>query len=85
MELLHDFRSVWDYITANRGLKYVSLSKRTIKKIRHEMENMTFIQPTPRPTYGPPFGDIDRLLWDSQRAMMDIAPIRICDTNVVPK
>lgn len=34
-----------------------------------EMDDLQRVKPSPRPTYGPPFGNIDRWLWPQPRRL----------------
>ncbi len=85
MELIFDLKSVCQYVVDNPGLKWLALPKQTLQAIRDEMDGGLAVKRSPRPTYGPPFGDIDRLLWDGLNAMLNDAPIVICGVKVIEK
>lgn len=53
-----------DAIKRHPEIKFIKVSKVEYRLIQREIMNSTYVRPTPRPTYGPPFGDIDRQLWD---------------------
>lgn len=64
-------------INRNPKINRVIVSAVELELIRAEFDDMTFVKPQPRPTYGPPFGDIDRLLWDGLQSMKKLAHIQI--------
>lgn len=69
-------------IKRNPKIKRVIVSQAEREIILAEMDNMTFIKPAPRPTYGGPFGNIDRQLWDELENMKKYRDIRILDRPV---
>lgn len=83
--MVTDLKTAVECIKANPGLKELRLPKRVINKIRKELEDMQMVRPSPRPTYGPPWGDVDRMLWDGMMAEKKLAPIKIMGVPVVTK
>lgn len=69
-------------IQRNPKINRVFVSKLEHAKIRREITKMTFLRSSPRPTYGPPFGDVDRQIWDAAKAMRRLAEIRIMGRTV---
>lgn len=70
-------------IHRNPHINRVIVCEREYEEIQREFETITTYTLTPRPTYGAPFGDIDRLLWDNLEALMKAAPIKILGRPVL--
>jgi len=67
-----------DQIKRNPHIKQVRVSKIEWLLIKREIRRMTFVRPDKRPTYGGPYGDVDRALWDANfKHWRDVTPIRI--------
>ena len=64
-------------IARNPKINRVIVSAEEWDQLRQNVRDMQFIKGDPRPTYGPPFGDIDRLLWDNLQELMKRPLIRI--------
>lgn len=68
---------ICDAIRRHPHISRVVVSPAELETIRIEFEGLSFVKPSPRPTYGAPYGDIDRFLWDEAQAMMKRAPVQI--------
>ena len=66
-----------DAIRRHPHINRVVVSPLEHAKIRREISHMIRVKPQKRPTYGGPFGDVDRLLWDNLVAMKRLAPVYI--------
>jgi hypothetical protein len=64
-------------IARNPKINRVIISAVEYEHLLIEMDDLQRIKPSPRPTYGPPFGDIDRCLWDELQALMKQRAIMI--------
>lgn len=81
--MISDLKSAVKFIKEHNDLREIHVSKRVRDKIKRDLEGMQRLKPAPRPTYGPPYGDIDRYLWDGMQAMKKLAEIRLLGVLVV--
>lgn len=73
--VITDLRSCIDHIQEARqqphsDLGSIALPGHVIDRIRDELKALQPIKDSPRPTYGPPWGNVDRLLWDALQEEM---------------
>lgn len=69
---------ITDAIKRHPNINKIITSKIEWLLIKREIRKLSAIKPSKRPTYGPPFGDIDRDLWDMNfKQMRDFTPVYI--------
>jgi hypothetical protein len=73
-DCMNYIRRQWAYGKSDLTLR---VGKRARNKIKKDLEALAVIKDSARPTYGPPYGDIDRLLWDEHQALKKLAQIRV--------
>lgn len=84
MEIV-DLQSCIKHITSQRVRPAsISLPAAVLDRIRDDLQDLTLVKDAPRPTYGAPYGDIDRLLWDELQALRKITKIRVLGVDLLP-
>lgn len=67
-----------DQIRKHPHINRVTVSKVEWLLIKREIRKSMFVRPSKRPTYGGPFGNINRELWDANfKHMRDCTPVSI--------
>ena len=77
---------ICDAISRNPKINRVVVSQAELVAIRAELYDLTPVKRGPRPTYGGPWGDIDRQLWDDlEYHMKHVAPVQIIGRKVIAR
>lgn len=77
-------RQIVEAIHRNNSINIVIVSKVEWLLIKREIGRMAMIKREKRPTYGPPYGDLDRMLWDNNfKIWRDYAAVSILGRPVI--
>lgn len=74
---------ILDQIKRNPHINKIRVKKVEWLLIKREIRKMSRVKPSKRPIYGPPFGNVDKELWDANfKYMRDITPVYIMNIPV---